>query len=1031
MAGRIELMADEDKATIERAAQRADGGTDGGAMRTRRLIEEWLPIAEIGIESLRERTPMTPYPAPNRLHVWWARRPLVASRAAILGSLLPADADRERFMHALGIHGDPIAAKVAIEEAIRSGERIQNPYTYDRAFTYTPTAEDLTLLREGSGWNDVTPVVLDSTAGGGSIPFEAVRIGCATIANDLNAVAWLILKVTVEFPASFGTRLLKRYEELAAKWLTRLKATVQQFYPPARELNREDATYLWARTITCPYCGGVVPLSPNWRLNSSGLEARPKAVIDAAGRRIEFEISQVKKAADQTLGTVKGGDGLCPFPDCGRVIDGDEIKAQALAGKMSEQLYAVVYAERKTVGHTKSGKPKIKKVRGFRAPRAEDDVREVVAKSLAERMPEWEAQGIVPDEEIGLSNYDRGHRLYGINSWAQMFSDRQRLGHCASVEIFRELLAEAGGSSGMSPIDAAAFAYLAVAMNKCVSYNTISCRWDVVKEAVRGIFDRHGYAFQWSFGEMAPTATGLGYDWAFKQTGKAMEELIELIGVESPEPAEETLFGSEQPEATSGGNRCSNITITRGSGDDLPHIASCSVDAVVLDPPYYDNVMYAELADFFYVWLKRTAGLLFPEYFSEYLTDKDREAVANAAKFKDFSKVKGSGGSKQRAARDYQERMQGIFAEARRVLKPEGIMTLMFTHKATGAWDALAKGLVDAGFVITASWPIHTEAEGSLHIKDKNAAKSTVFLVCRPRGGPQHLPLLDGPEPVTTYWEEVEPKVTGVVRKRVREFQDAGIGGVDLYLACFGPALQVFSEHWPMIRGRAAQKPMPAKGAQFKMLEDEEWDPYAVRPEDALMAARSAVKQWRLEQLSSVPRKSQIDPVTEWFVLAWDAFKSPQFPADEALKLARVVGVNFDEKLRGKVLEVKGGDVIVWDSAMRAKKGSLGSMTSGVMVDALHHAAHAARDKNLDVAKAIIERGELDKSAAWLKALEYVLNVLPTPRMVSSSASGPIAGAAKDAEVLEKLRRLMFAKEVPPSKEWMLIEVSGEGEKDT
>jgi hypothetical protein len=197
------------------------------------------------------------------------------------------------------------------------------------------------------------------------------------------------------------------------------------------------------------------------------------------------------------------------------------------------------------------------------------------------------------------------------------------------------------------------------------------------------------------------------------------------------------------------------------------------------------------------------------------------------------------------------------------------------------------------------------------------------------------------------------------------------------------------------------------------------------------MAARSAVKQWRLEQLSSVPRKSQIDPVTEWFVLAWDAFKSPQFPADEALKLARVVGVNFDEKLRGKVLEVKGGDVIVWDSAMRAKKGSLGSMTSGVMVDALHHAAHAARDKNLDVAKAIIERGELDKSAAWLKALEYVLNVLPTPRMVSSSASGPIAGAAKDAEVLEKLRRLMFAKEVPPSKEWMLIEVSGEGEKDT
>src|SRR5690606_25885248 len=119
----------------------------------------------------------------------------------------------------------------------------------------------------------------------------------------------------------------------------------------------------------------------------------------------------------------------------------------------------------------------------------------------------------------------------------------------------------------------------------------------------------------------------------------------------------------------------STITITQGSGDYLPGLDDASIDAVVLDPPYYDNVMYAELADFFYVWLKRTAGLLFPEPFADHLTDKDREAVANPAKFKDFSKVKGSGGATKRAARDYQERMQAIFTEARRVLKPDGIMT--------------------------------------------------------------------------------------------------------------------------------------------------------------------------------------------------------------------------------------------------------------------------------------------------------------------------------------------------------------------
>ena len=163
------------------------------------------------------------------------------------------------------------------------------------------------------------------------------------------------------------------------------------------------------------------------------------------------------------------------------------------------------------------------------------------------------------------------------------------------------------------------------------------------------------------------------------------------------------------------------------SGDTLDHLADASVDCVVMDPPYYDNVMYAELSDFFYVWLKRTAGYVYPELFRRPLTDKENEAVANPAKFR------GEKGAKALAGRDYQERMAAIFAECRRVLKPDGIMTLMFTHKATGAWDALTKGLMEAGFTITASWPINTEAEGSLHIKDKSAANSTIFLVCRPR----------------------------------------------------------------------------------------------------------------------------------------------------------------------------------------------------------------------------------------------------------------------------------------------------------
>jgi putative DNA methylase len=266
--------------------------------------------------------------------------------------------------------------------------------------------------------------------------------------------------------------------------------------------------------------------------------------------------------------------------------------------------------------------------------------------------------------------------------------------------------------------------------------------------------------------------------------------------------------------------------------------------------------------------------------------DDGREA--RAAKFKDQK------GAKELAGRDYQERMAAIFAECRRVLKPEGIMTLMFTHKATGAWDALTKGLMQAGFTITASWPINTEAEGSMHIKDKAAANSTILLACRPRAV---LPL----DAVTQYWEDVEPLVAGAVRKRVGEFQDAGIRGVDLYLASFGPALEEFSKHWPLKRGTPNPLPPARRRAQKELFPDE-WDPYAVAPEDALNAARREVKSWRLEQLTHKRARTELDPRTSWFVLAWDAFQAPIFPYDEALRLARAVGVDLDKDTSSAVL---------------------------------------------------------------------------------------------------------------------------------
>jgi len=417
-----------------------------------------------------------------------------------------------------------------------------------------------------------------------------------------------------------------------------------------------------------------------------------------------------------------------------------------------------------------------------------------------------------------------------------------------------------------------------------------------------------------------------------------------------------------------------------------------------MDPPYYNNVTYSELSDFFYVWLKRTAGLLYPELFSDPLTNKDREAVANPARFA------GQKGALELAGVDYEQRMGSIFAECRRVLKPGGVMTVMFTHKATGAWDALAGGLIKAGFIITASWPINTEAEGSLHIRDKASARSTIFLVCRARDESKP----DADE--VTHWEDVEPKVAAAVRRRVAEFQEAGIRGVDLYLASFGPALQVFSEFWPLKRGRARQE---QPGRQKRLFEKR--DPYEVRAEDALEAARREVKNWRMQQLASLQRQHQMDPLTEWFVLAWDAFRAPRFPSDEAIKLARVVGLDFEKQVKNVVCEIKGDDVVLWDSKERKARGKLMHAGDGCMLDVLHFAASAAREqRSTEVGKAAIERANLLGDPNLMVALQAMLNVLPPPAAPSKKGESRASGAAADFAALELLRRLAFAKDIPP-----------------
>ena len=343
-----------------------------------RLIETWLPIAELGVESVRERTPMTPYPAPNRLHVWWARRPLVASRAAILAALLPAGADRKDFMHALGIHGDPIGSKREIEKSKRSGIKFEGEaYGYKRAFGFSPEQRDLSRQLGQFG----NALIVDPTAGGGTIPLEAARLGLSVFANDLNPVSATIIKATVEYPKNPGRVLINEFDRLSTEFIRRRDAALAPFFGQLENDEEIPTNYVWARTVACPYCAGRVPLAPNWKLTSAGVGIRLSPDLGNgpgdAHRACDFEI--VKSSELQSQPTVARGVAACPFEDCGRVIESSELRRQACCGEMGEQIVAVVLKRaEKVVG--KKGKVKISWVQAFRSPTlADHDTKRIVA----------------------------------------------------------------------------------------------------------------------------------------------------------------------------------------------------------------------------------------------------------------------------------------------------------------------------------------------------------------------------------------------------------------------------------------------------------------------------------------------------------------------------------------------------------------------------------------------------------------------------------------------------------------------------
>jgi putative DNA methylase len=474
--------------------------------------------------------------------------------------------------------------------------------------------------------------------------------------------------------------------------------------------------------------------------------------------------------------------------------------------------------------------------------------------------------------------------------------------------------------------------YLALVMDRCVDMNSRLTHWSARLRTNYESSSQHALNLMWNYGE-----EGVPRIWQRCQSGVSIySDLCAILGTKSGSAEIPGLYRHD----------AKSLQIGSSSADSLFHILDASVHAVITDPPYYSAIQYAELSDFFFVWMKRVLGDILPELFVSELTDKEREAVANPSRFRNM------GVSPDALANaDYEAKMSMVFAEYFRVLRDDGVMVVQFNHKDSGAWDTLSKALIDAGFEITASWSVSTENPQNLHQSGKNAVSSTVLLVCRKRD----------PNAGQAWWDDLRPEVGNIVERRAPEFEANGITGINLYLSCFGPALNVFSRCWPVLDSAGER----------------------VQPAQAFAEARRAVAGYRFRKLAN-SETAGMDSLTQWYLLAWDAFKAREFPFDDARQLALAIG-GFDVSDLSrtyKLLDSASGSCKFLTPSQRLKKRafktSVDEFSHRYVIDGLHAVmAIYEEDQNLMAVRRFMKETGLTTNEMFMKAFEVALDVLP------------------------------------------------------
>ena len=712
------------------------------------LIDGWFPTGEVSVESVRERSASSSLPPLYFLHVWFARRPLVTSRAAVLASILPSETTRVEFLKLLGIPHDKdvVAAAEKLAMAKANGIKLkENPFDWERAFKHTPPKPQLDALREKivRFWDRERVLLLDPMAGGGSIPYEALRVGLDVIAGELNPVAYIVLKATLEYPVKFRERLVQAVRDFCEEVHRRAKSELEEFFP--KKAGESVYAYLWTRTIKCPSCGLVIPLSPNWWLVREGKETdmAVRLLVSEDSNTCSFEIVSNPKAhgLDPDEGTDVGKSARCP--KCRTTVDSEFVKREAQEGRMGHQMYAVCI---KVAGKW-----------SFRTPTKEE--LEAVKKAeikLSNLLNEFELKGFLPTEHYYKGFSDRCYE-FGVRKWIDFFNPRQLLTHLTYLEKFhevkKELLSKAA-SEEEKEFYKAVITYGALVFDTCVDYNCLLSLWDTTRSKVAHMMGLQAFPFKSSYAEWNQLVDKGGYAWSLEKVLDALTEIVELLPSET-----------------------GNVVVYCGDAANIP-LSDKSVDCIVVDPPYYENVMYSEVSDFFYIWLKRLIGDLYPEAFQHELTPKEEEAVANPARYRGVNKAK------ELANKHYESKIEACFREMKRVLRDDGVMTVMFTHRKAEAWASLAKALINAGFTFKASWPVATEPGQKFGKMEKGVLKYTVLLRCGKRTAEKK-----------GLWEEVKEELLEEAERRVRDHYSKGITGPDLLVSIYGPVLGRFADY--------------------------------------------------------------------------------------------------------------------------------------------------------------------------------------------------------------------------------------------